>query len=122
MRNEAALVGQSKEAPNAFAAPLTVIHRPMVDVHCDEPIGEIEAHVAGELQGVLHRLGPMIEAELDAGGEEVGNLFAIGDGKSLVNDVAAERKRQTILRFVPPDSEVLTQFQALVLICELALM
>ena len=78
MGDEAAGVGEVEEAADAFAAAFAVVEGPVVDIHADEFVGEVEAHVAGELKGVLDGFGAVVEAELDAGGQEVGNFFAVG--------------------------------------------
>lgn len=120
VRDEAALVGEIEETPNALAAAFPVIEGPVVDVHADEFVGEVAAHVAGVLEGVLHGFGPMIEAVLDAAGQEVGDFFAVGGGKAFMDDIASKRQGQPILGAVPPDAEVFAKFQPLVPIGELA--
>ena len=69
---------------------------------------------------VLHRLGPMVEAELDARGQNSGNGFAHLRRKFFVNDVAAERQRQAVVFLAPPDAEVFANHQPFVLIRQLA--
>ena len=88
--DEGAGVGEVEEAADAFAAAFAVVEGPVVDVHADELVGEVEAHVAGELEGVLDGFGPVVEAVLDAGGEEIGDFFAVCRGEAFVDDVAAE--------------------------------
>ena len=70
MRNQAALKCLDEEASDGFAAAFAVIQRPMVDIHTDEFIRKITAHVAGVLKRMLNRFLPMIEAVLDAGGKD----------------------------------------------------
>ena len=43
----------------------------MVNVHADKPVGEFVAHVAGILEGVLDRLGPVVKAVANALGENI---------------------------------------------------
>src|SRR5215213_7849750 len=62
----------------------------------------------------------MIEAELDAPREKVGDFFAIGRSEAFVDDIAAEREWQAILRLPPPDAKVFAEVQALVAVSELA--
>jgi hypothetical protein len=120
-RDEAALVGQGEETADAFAAAIAVVEGPVVNVHADELVGEITAHVAGVLEGVLDGFGAVVEAVLDAAGEDVGNLFSFGGFEAFVDDVAAEGQGKAILGLVPPDSEILAEFEALITVSELSL-
>ncbi len=104
----------AEKTADGFPAPLAVIERPVVDIHADEFVGEVAAHVAGVLQRVLHGFGAMIQAELDARGERVGNLLARCRIKSFVNHVAAERQRQTVVFSSPPDAEIFAQNQSFI--------
>ena len=91
----------------------------MVHVHAHEFIGEVAAHVAGVLQGVLHGLGAMVQAELDAGGEGVGDFPAHVWGEALVNHIAAQGERQAVVLFAPPHAKVFAHDQALVAVGQL---
>lgn len=77
-RDKAALVGLAEKAADALAAGFAVIKRPVVDVHADEFIGKVEAHIASELEGVGDGFGTMIEAVANALGEEAGDSLAVG--------------------------------------------
>ena len=68
MRNQAALESMAEKSADGFPALLAIVERPMVHIHPHELVGEVATHVARILQRVLHRLGAMIEAELDARG------------------------------------------------------
>ena len=57
-----------QEPPDRLAAGIAVVERPVIHVHADELVREVDAHVAGVLQRVLHRLGPVVEAEPDIAG------------------------------------------------------
>ena len=116
VRNKSALKPAVKKTPNRFPPFVAVIESPMVDVHADKFIGKVPAHIARELQSVLNRLRTMIEAELNAGGEDIGNRFAGRRVEAFVNDVAAERKRQTVVFRGPPCTQVLANLQSLVAI------
>src|SRR5215469_6988191 len=91
MRDKAPVEGLAEEAPDGFPAPLAVIKCPMVDVHPHESIRQIAAHIARILKRVLHRLSPMIEAELNARRQDIRDFFANLRRKAFMNDVAAER-------------------------------
>jgi hypothetical protein len=71
--DEPPLVSLAEEAFNGGPAFLAVIQRPMIDIHADELIGQIPSHVPGVLQGVRHRLRPVVETELDAVAQNPGN-------------------------------------------------
>ncbi len=109
VRNQSALKALAEKTADGFAAAFAVIERPVVDIHADEFVGEVAAHVAGVLQRVLHGFRAMIQAELDARGERVGNFLARGGVKFFVDDIAAERQRQAVVLFSPPDAEVFAQ-------------
>ena len=104
MRNQAALEGLAEKTADRLPAPLAVIQRPVVDIHPDEFVGQVAAHVAGELQRVLHRLGAMIQAVLNARGQNAGDFPARGRIKFLVDDISAQRQRQAVVLFAPPDA------------------
>ena len=103
MRNQAALEGLAEKAADGFPAPLAVIERPVVDIHPDEFIGKLAAHVPGELQRVLHRLGTVIQTELNARGQNAGDFPARRRIKFFVNDVPAQWQRQAAILPAPPD-------------------
>src|SRR5208337_3256835 len=94
VRNQAALEGLAEKAADGFPAPFAVIERPVVHIHPDKFVGEVVSHVARELQRVPHRLGAMIQAELNARGQYLGNFPANVRRKFLVNDVSAQRQWQ----------------------------
>jgi len=71
--DESLLISLAEEAFDGGPAFLAVIQRPMIDVHADELIGQFPSHVPGVLQGVRHRLRPVVETELDAVGQYPGN-------------------------------------------------
>ena len=73
--NQAVLVGLAKEPADALAAAVSVIERPVIDVHPHEFIGKVASHVARELQRMLHRLGMMVQAVLDARCQDAGNFL-----------------------------------------------
>lgn len=68
------------------------------------------------------RVGPVVEAELDAGCEEIRDLFPRRWGKPFVDHVAAERQWQTIIFTPPPRTQILAQFELLIPVGQLALM
>src|ERR1017187_9103193 len=122
VRNQAALEGLAEKTANRFPALVAIIERPVVHIHPDEFVGQLAPHVARVLQGVLHRLGPMVEAELNARGENVGNFTARRQIEFLVNDIPAERQRQTIVFPAPPNAQVFANDQTFILIRQLAFM
>jgi hypothetical protein len=71
--DESPLISLAEEAFNGGPAFLAIIQRPMIDVHADELIRQFASHVPGVLQGVRHRLRPMVETELDAVAQYPGN-------------------------------------------------
>ena len=93
--DEAGGVGAAQEEADALAPARAVVERPVVHIHTDELIREVAAHVAGVLERVLHGLGAVIQAELDARGEDVGDGLAECGGVALVDDVAAEWQRES---------------------------
>src|SRR5262249_28461612 len=106
MGNEATIEREAEKAADGFPAPLSVIERPMVDIHADEFIGEVAAHVAGVLERVLNGFFPVIKAVANAVGEDLRDLAAQGRFEAFVNDVSAERQRQAVLLAPPPDSKI----------------
>jgi hypothetical protein len=70
---QSSFVSLAEKAFNGSPAFLAIIQRPMIDIHADELIGQIQAHVPGVLQGVGHGFRPVIETELDAAGQNPGN-------------------------------------------------
>src|SRR5687767_13147303 len=114
MRNQTTLMGGSEKTANAFAAPLAIVQRPMVHVHADEAVGQVHAHAPRELQRMRHRFGPVVEAKLDAHGQQIRNALSVRGGESFMNDVSAQRKRQSALRFLPPRAKIMTQHQAFI--------
>ena len=64
--------------------------------------------------------GAVIQAELDAGRENVGNFPARRQIKFFMDDIAAERQRQPVVLLAPPDAEVFAHHQSFVLISQLA--
>ena len=93
MRNQPAFVRFVEETPDRFASAFAVIERPVIDIHADEFIGEIEAHIARKLQRVLNRFGAMIEAELDFADEadvgEAASDAAWPELRSLADEIGA---------------------------------
>ena len=71
------LVAPAQETPDRLAAGFAVVERPIVHVHADELVRQVDAHVAGVLQRVLHRLGAVLEAVPDAALEHVGYHLAL---------------------------------------------
>src|ERR1019366_3545687 len=122
VRKQAALERLAEKTADGFPALLAIIQRPVIDIHADEFVREVAAHVAGVLQRVLHGLGAVIQAELDAGRERVGNLLADIRCKFFVNHIPAERQRQAVVLLAPPNAEVFAHDQSLVLISQLAFM
>ena len=55
---------------------------------------------------MLHRLGPVVEAETDAPLEHVRDDLALAGLDALVNDVSAEWQRQPVVLAAPPHAEV----------------
>src|SRR5882724_9489906 len=97
MRNQSALERLAEKTPDGFAPAFTVVERPVIDIHADEFVREIAAHVARVLQRVLHGFRTMIETELDARGEDVGNFFAGRGIETFVNHVAAEGQGKAVV-------------------------
>lgn len=120
MRNDLALEGTAKKSANGFTPALTVIQRPVVDIHANKLVGQISSHVPGILQRVLHGLGAMIKTELNARSKHIGNGFAHGWFKPFVDHVAPERQRQPVVLPAPPHAKVLANHQTLILIGQLA--
>jgi hypothetical protein len=65
----------------------------MIHIHPHEPVREGPVHVAGKSQRVIDRLRPMIEAVLNALGDDAGDATS-GIGIELFpDDIAAEWQR-----------------------------
>ena len=120
MRNQAALEGVAEETTDGFPAPFAIIQRPVVHIHSHKFVGKVASHVARVLQRVLHRLGAMIQTELDARGERVGNFFARGRIKFFVDDISAERQRQAVILSALPNAQIFANDKPFVLICQLS--
>src|SRR5260370_6407093 len=120
MRNQATFEAQAEEPADGFPALVAVIQSPVVHVHADEFVGQVPAHVARVLEGVLHGFGAVVQAELDAGGEYVRNLLPGGGFETFMNDIAAQREGQAVILAPPPDPEVFANLQTLLLPSELA--
>ena len=71
--DQPSLVCLAEKPFNGGPAFLAVIQRPMIDIHADELIGQLPAHVPGILQGVGHGLGAVVQSELDAARQNPGN-------------------------------------------------
>src|SRR5436305_1938885 len=70
-----ARLGRSlEERAYGLAPPGAVIDGPIIDVHADEPVGELRLEVAGIPQGVIERLLAMIQSVDDARLQEPGDL------------------------------------------------
>jgi hypothetical protein len=67
------LISLAEKTCNGGPAFLAVVQRPMIDIHADELIGQIPAHVPGVVQGVSHSFGAMVKTKLDAAGQNPGN-------------------------------------------------
>lgn len=118
--DQISLEGLAEEAADAFATGVAVVERPVVDVHTDEAVGEIAAHVACVLEGVLDGFGAVIEAVLDASGEDAGDLASGIRGEAFMNDIAAEGEGQALILFSPPDAEIGAAMEAFLVEGELA--
>lgn len=71
--DQAPLVCLAQKTFYGGPAFLAIIQRPMIDIHADELIGQLPAHVPGVLQGVGHGFRPVVEPELNALGQYPGN-------------------------------------------------
>ena len=91
----------------------------MVDIHADELVRQVAAHVARILQRVLHRFRPMIEAELDAGSEGIRDFFPRRRVESLMNDVPPERQRQPVVLLSPPDAQIFADHEPFIAVGKL---
>src|SRR6266581_7984493 len=120
MRNQPGLKRAPQKPADGFPALLAVIERPMIHVHPDKFVREIPPHVARILEGVLHRGGAMIEAELNARRQNVRDALSRRRVEPFVDHVAAKRQRQAIRLSSPPGAQVLAHLQSLVLKCELS--
>lgn len=92
----------------------------MVDIHADELVGEIDAHVAGVLEGVLHGFGAVVQAVADAGFEDAGDVAASLFREAFVDDIAAEGQGKAVVLLAPPDAEVFAKLKPFVAVGELA--
>jgi hypothetical protein len=70
--DESPLMSLAEEPCNGGPAFLAIIQRPMIDVHPDKLIGQIQPHVPGVVQGVGHGLSPVLETELNAIAQNTG--------------------------------------------------
>ncbi len=122
MGDEPTVMGLAEKTANGFPAPLAIVKGPVVDVHSDEFVGEIAAHVAGILKGVLHGLRAMVQAILDAGRKDSGDDLANHRVKAFMDDIAAQRQRQTTVLAAPPDAQIFTDLKPFLLVSELAFM
>ena len=120
VREQTSFKARAEKTADGFASFVAVIERPMVDIHADEFIGEVAAHVAGILQCVLHGFGTMIEAELDAGRKRVGNFLARRKVEFFIDDIAAERQRQAVIFLSPPNAQIFADDESFVFVGELA--
>ena len=111
-----------EESPDGFPAALAIIQGPMINIHSDELVGQVSAHIARILQRVLDCLGPVFKAETDAGGQDIRDLFADRGHEAFVDDVAAQRQRQAVVYLTPPHTQVLTDYQPFLLPGKLAFM
>ncbi len=64
----------------------------------------------------------MVQTELNAAGQKIGNRLAILGCETFVDDIAAKREGQTIIFTPPPNTQIFAQLQSLVLIRQLTLM
>jgi len=92
----------------------------VVDVHADEFISQVAAHIARVLKGVLDGFVAVVEAVLDAGGEDVRNSLSDFGFEAFVNHIATEREGQAIVFAAPPCADVFANLQPFFLVSELA--
>lgn len=71
--NKPLIMRPAKKALDGGPAFLAVVERPMIDIHADELVGQFAPHVPGVLQGVCHGFRPVVQAEPNAVGQNVGN-------------------------------------------------
>src|SRR4051794_14846425 len=121
MRNQTALVGLTQETANGFPAPLAVIEGPMVDVHADELVDQVPAHVPRIFESVLDRLRPMVKAVLNAGAENLRDDLANIRFETFVNHVASKGERQSVVLSSKPHAQVFANLKPFLLIGELPL-
>src|SRR5712672_3556361 len=114
LRNQAALEGLTEKAPDRFTALVAVIEGPVIHVHPDEFVRQVAAHIACELQRMLHRFSAVIEAVTDAGDEDVRNGFANSGLNTLVNRVAAQGQGKAVIFSSPPGAQVFAYEQPLI--------
>ena len=107
-------MASAQETADRLAAGFAVVERPVVHVHADELVRQVDAHVAGVLQRVLHRLGAVLEAVPDAALEHAGDHFSLRRRDAFVNDIAAERQRQPFVLAAPPHAKILAANEPLV--------
>jgi hypothetical protein len=67
--DKAPLVCLAEETCNGGPAFPAIIQRPMIDIHADKLVRQIQSHVPGVMQGMGHGFSPVIETELDAVGQ-----------------------------------------------------
>ena len=88
--NESGGGAAGQERCDRLAAAGAVVEGPVVDVHADEFIGEVAVEIAAELEGVFDGRLAMIEAVLDGGSEDVGDILADGFAEVFADAVSAE--------------------------------
>ncbi len=69
---------------------------------------------------VLHGFRAMIEAELNARRQDIGNLLAHLRREAFVNHISAKRQRQPVVLFSPPHAQIFAHNQPFILIRQLA--
>src|SRR5262245_23975185 len=71
--NQPIFVAFAQKPADGLPSRLAVVEGPMVDIHADEFIGEVAAHVARVLKRVLDGFRAVVEAVLNAGRENIRN-------------------------------------------------
>src|SRR5262249_5374012 len=84
--NHAGLVAAAEEEPDALLAPGPHVEGPVVHVHADEFVCHLRADAAAELEGILQRLAPVLQAEADAVPEHGGNVAHRLGAEGLADD------------------------------------
>src|SRR4249920_2509267 len=101
----AGLLAASKKLRDRQASLFPVVLRELVDVHAHEAVGELGREPAPETEGVLERLGAVLEPGSDRLPQDLGELEQRLLPEVATSDVDPERKRKTGLE-EPPLAEV----------------
>src|SRR5437773_10562126 len=98
-------MGFFKDPADGLAALDAIVESEIIHIHSDEAIDLVYIQAAGKLNGVIRGFLTMIESVLDAFANILSDLLHHRAAEIALDDIAAERKRQTGA-LLPPFTQI----------------